>query len=74
MTQFILAIIISVAVLIFMIVKLKIHPVLSLFVGGVVAGTILGMPLADTVGTIASGFGSVRSYLRIKMLFESREL
>ena len=41
MTQFILAIIISVAVLIFMIVKLKIHPVLSLFVGGVLAGTIL---------------------------------
>ena len=69
MTQFILAIIISVAILIFMIVKLKIHPVLSLFVGGVVAGTILGMPLADTVGTIASGFGSTLGSIGMTIIF-----
>ena len=69
MTQFILAIIISVAVLIFMIVKLKIHPVLSLFVGGVLAGTILGDPLTKTVGTIASGFGSTLGSIGMTIIF-----
>ena len=42
MTQFVLAILISIAVLIFMIVKLNIHPVISLFVGSMIAGSILG--------------------------------
>ena len=42
MTQFVLAILISIAVLIFMIVKLNIHPVISLFIGSMIAGSILG--------------------------------
>lgn len=69
MTQFVLAIIISVAVLIFMIVKLDIHPVISLFVGGVLAGTILGMSLIDTVSTIASGFGSTLGSIGMTIIF-----
>ena len=42
MTQFVLAIIISIAVLVFLIVKLNVHPVISLFVGGMLCGSILG--------------------------------
>ena len=38
MTQFVLAIIISIAVLVFLIVKLNVHPVISLFVGGMLCG------------------------------------
>lgn len=69
MTQFVLAIVISVAVLIFMIVKLDIHPVISLFIGGVLAGTILGMPLIDTVSTIANGFGSTLGSIGMTIIF-----
>lgn len=69
MTQFILAIVISVAVLIFMIVKLDIHPVISLFVGGVLAGTILGMSLIDTISTIANGFGSTLGSIGMTIIF-----
>lgn len=42
MTQFVLAIIISIVVLVFLIVKLNVHPVISLFVGGMLCGSILG--------------------------------
>ncbi len=69
MTQFILAIVISVAVLIYMIVKLDIHPVIALFVGGVLAGTILGNSLIDTVTTIASGFGSTLGSIGMTIIF-----
>ncbi|MDD3346529.1 hypothetical protein [Oscillibacter sp.] len=71
MTQFILAIIISVAVLVFLIVKMNVHPVISLFIGGVLAGSILGMPLVDTVGTIASGFGSTLGSIGMTIIFGS---
>lgn len=71
MTQFILAIIISVAVLIFMIVKLKVHPVISLFVGGMLAGTILGDSPIATITTIANGFGSTLGSIGMTIIFGS---
>ena len=71
MTQFILAIIISIAILIFFIVKLNVHPVISLFVAGVIAGTILGNPLTATVGSIASGFGGTLTSIGMTIIFGS---
>ena len=55
MTQFVLAIIISIVVLVFLIVKLNVHPVISLFVGGMLCGSILGNSPLTTITTIANG-------------------
>ncbi|WP_295581694.1 GntP family permease [uncultured Oscillibacter sp.] len=71
MTQFILAIVISVAVLIFLIVKLKVHPVISLFIGGMLAGTILGDSPINTITTIANGFGSTLGSIGMTIIFGS---
>lgn len=71
MTQFILAIVISVAVLIFLIVKLKVHPVISLFLGGMLAGVILGNGVLPTITTIANGFGSTLGSIGMTIIFGS---
>lgn len=71
MTQFVLAIIISIAVLIFMIVKLNIHPVISLFVGSMIAGSILGNNPVTTITAIANGFGSTLGSIGMTIIFGS---
>ena len=71
MAQFVAAILISIAILIFFIVKLNVHPVISLFVAGVIAGTILGNPLVGTVSTIASGFGGTLTSIGMTIIFGS---
>ena len=71
MTQFVLAILISIAVLIFMIVKLNIHPVISLFVGSMIAGSILGNNPVTTITTIANGFGSTLGSIGMTIIFGS---
>ena len=71
MTQFILAILISIAVLIFMIVKLNIHPVISLFVGSMIAGSILGNDPVTTITAIANGFGSTLGSIGMTIIFGS---
>lgn len=71
MTQFVLAILISIAVLIFMIVKLNIHPVISLFVGSMIAGSILGNDPVTTITAIANGFGSTLGSIGMTIIFGS---
>lgn len=71
MTQFILAILISIAVLIFMIVKLNIHPVISLFVGSMIAGSILGNDPVTTITAIANGFGGTLGSIGMTIIFGS---
>ena len=71
MTQFVLAILISIAVLIFMIVKLNIHPVISLFVGSMIAGSILGNNPVTTITAIANGFGSTLGSIGMTIIFGS---
>lgn len=71
MTQFVLAILISIAVLIFMIVKLNIHPVISLFVGSMIAGFILGNNPVTTITAIANGFGSTLGSIGMTIIFGS---
>ena len=71
MTQFVLAILISIAVLIFMIVKLNIHPVNSLFVGSMIAGSILGNNPVTTITAIANGFGSTLGSIGMTIIFGS---
>jgi len=71
MTQFILAIIISVALLVVLIVKFNVHPVIALFVGGMLAGTILGDGPLTTVTTIATGFGNTLGSIGMTIIFGS---
>ena len=71
MTQFVLAIIISIAVLVFLIVKLNVHPVISLFVGGMLCGSILGNSPLTTITTIANGFGSTLGSIGMTIIFGS---
>ena len=71
MTQFVLAIIISIAVLVFLIVKLNVHPVISLFVGGMLCGSILGNSPLVTITTIANGFGSTLGSIGMTIIFGS---
>ena len=71
MTQFVLAIIVSIAVLVFLIVKLNVHPVISLFVGGMLCGSILGNSPLTTITTIANGFGSTLGSIGMTIIFGS---
>lgn len=71
MTQFVLAIIISIVVLVFLIVKLNVHPVISLFVGGMLCGSILGNSPLTTITTIANGFGSTLGSIGMTIIFGS---
>ena len=71
MTQFVLAIIISILVLVFLIVKLNVHPVISLFVGGMLCGSILGNSPLVTITTIANGFGSTLGSIGMTIIFGS---
>ena len=69
MTQFLLVIVIAVAILIFMIVKLNIHPVLALFVGGILAGIGFGYPVGDALTTFTGGFGSTLGSIGCTIIF-----
>ena len=71
MTQFVLAIVISIAVLIVLIVKLNVHPVISLFIGGMLAGSILGNSPLVTITSIANGFGSTLGSIGMTIIFGS---
>lgn len=71
MTQFIIAIIVAVSILIFMIVKLNIHPVISLFVGGMIAGVLMGYGVSDTITTFTAGFGSTLGSIGCTIIFGS---
>ena len=71
MTTFLLGLLVVIVVLIFMIVKFKIHPVISLFVCGVLAGVIYGFGLEETVTLVADGFGSTMGSIGCTIIFGS---
>lgn len=71
MSNFLIGLVIAVALLIFMIVKLKIHPVLTLFICGGVAGTIYGFGLIETTTLITEGFGSTLGSIGCTIIFGS---
>ena len=53
----ILLLILSVVLIILMTTKLRIHPFLALFLVSVFYGLVVGMPYADIIQSINSGFG-----------------
>lgn len=56
---------ISIALLLFLILKLKVQEVLSLLIVSVVAGLAVGMTPADVFGTIEQGMGSTLGFLAV---------
>ncbi|WP_164525589.1 GntP family permease [Siminovitchia acidinfaciens] len=68
MTQFILSLIISLIVLVFLILKLKVHPILSLFVAALILGIGSGATILDTIGLINNGFGSTLGNIGIPLI------
>lgn len=69
MAQFVLAIVISIVVLVVLIVKFNVHPVISLFASGMLAGTILGNDLVTSITAIANGFGSTLTSIGMTIIF-----
>lgn len=55
----------SVALLIMLISKFKIHAFLSLLIVSLLLGLASGMPLADVASTVAAGFGGTMQYIGI---------
>ena len=71
MQQFLIAIAVSVILLVFLIVKLKVHPVLSLFVAGLCAGLLMGYAPLKIISLLTSGFGGTLTGIGCTIIFGS---
>ncbi|MEP9383940.1 gluconate:H+ symporter [Nocardioides sp. KR10-350] len=56
--QLVLAAVLGIAVIVVLITLLKVHPFLSLIVGGLVVGIVAGQNVNDVVTSFSTGFGS----------------
>ena len=57
-TRLIIAAIIGLALLLLLIIKFKIHAMLSILIGAVTIGMIAGMPFSDIVTAVDDGIGN----------------
>lgn len=71
MTQFLVVLLIAVSVLVFLIVKMGVHPVLALFISGMLAGLGFGYGVITTISTYTSGFGSTLASIGCTIIFGS---
>lgn len=71
MGRFLIFMLIAVLILVFLIVKLNIHPVLALFIGGMTAGLGFGYGVTDTITTYTGGFGSTLGSIGCTIIFGS---
>lgn len=71
MAKFLIVMIIAVVVLVFLIVKMNIHPVLAIFVGGMIAGLGFGYGTLETITTYTSGFGNTLGGIGCTIIFGS---
>jgi len=65
---FTISLLVSIALLIFLILVVKIHPVISLFSSALVLGLTTGLPLLETLGLINSGFGTTLGQIGIPLM------
>lgn len=63
--QMIFALLIGIILLIFLILKTKVHPFLALIISAVTIGLLGGMKATDVTGAITAGFGSTLSSIGI---------
>lgn len=71
MAQFLTVLLVSIVVLVLLIVKLKVHPVLALFVTGMGAGIAYGFGITRSVATFVGGFGSTLGGIGLTIIFGS---
>lgn len=64
-TQMIVGLFIGIALLIFLVLKTRIHVFLALIIAAIITGIVGGMSPEDTIGTISSGFGSTLASIGI---------
>ena len=62
------AFIVALAFIIISVVKFKLHPFISLLLGGIIMGALGGMDLTETMSTICGGFGSTMGDIGILIL------
>lgn len=60
---------ISIAVILFLILKFKLNPAISLVVGALFMGIASGMPLTETIGGIGKGFGGLMAAIGLPIGF-----
>jgi len=56
-TQLIMAAVVGIALILFLIVRLKMHAVLSILIGAVITGLLAGMSLVDILSSVNEGVG-----------------
>lgn len=64
-TQMIVGLVIGIALLIFLVLKTRIHVFVSLLIAGIFTGVVGGMSPTDTIETISAGFGSTLASIGI---------
>lgn len=64
-----LVLFLSIVILIFLILKLKVHPFISLVLAGIFIGIATGMPLTDVVNSIEEGVGGTLGSLAVVIGF-----
>jgi gluconate:H+ symporter, GntP family len=68
MGTFLIVLLVSLLLLIFMILKLKVHPVLAMFIVAIGMGVGFGNTLLDTMGLINEGFGTTLTGIGITII------
>ncbi|MCI8416607.1 MAG: gluconate transporter [Lachnospiraceae bacterium] len=71
MARFLIVLLLAVIILVFMIVKLGIHPVLALFISGVIAGLGFGYDVGTTITVFTTGFGGTMTSIACTIIFGS---
>lgn len=60
---------VGIALLVFLIVKLKVHSIIALVVSGIFVAFVEGMPIQNITKTIETGIGSIMSTLVLIVIF-----
>lgn len=61
----VIGLVVAVFVLVFLVLRTKVHPLIALIAAGCIAGVMGGMSLTETVDSITRGFGSTLSSIGI---------
>ena len=64
-----LAFVITMAVLLFVLIKVKVSPGVALFACAILMALLCAIPLTDTLGYLTSGFGSIMSSIGLLIIF-----
>ncbi|MDR0526600.1 MAG: GntP family permease [Spirochaetaceae bacterium] len=71
MLHFLLVLVITIAVLVLLIVRFKVHPVMALFIAGLGAGLAYGYGTVKAISTFVTGFGNTLGGIGCTIIFGS---